>query len=541
MKNAPFDRCIESVLRVAGELGVEVATLKRDQWYAAKASGDPGKGTIQKLGGWTKIRRAAAKEAKKQIDYQPPVCDLEDESTDVDVTPVALGSRTFVVTWAQNATPLEDNFWAAILNYCSARDATLLVIRGRYRNPTSIYNDKDQADDWWDPRTEPFALKDDTRICDDLVVYGGMSIQPTAVRPLTGLEVFSGTLGGIFGHPKIQLSCIAGAGRGETRVLTTTGAATVQNYTQSKAGKKGYAHHVYGAAVVDMIGDRYSIRQINATSDGCFTDLDLYATPYGVEPAMAPDALILGDIHHSRVNQEVLEATLTGPESLARTLCPRYVVYHDVLDFQARSHHALKDPDKLFELAVCGQDRVEDEVLGAIRFIDEATPQGSIPVVVASNHDEHFDRWLKEGKPNLDPINARFFHEVRALKLAHYEEHQEWVPALELLYRKYGQGRARMLRRGESFVVGGIECGFHGDVGLNGARGSLLTFAKLGVKTVIAHGHTPAIMDGAVQVGTTSELDMGYNLTPSSWLHAHCLIYHSHKRSLVFVRDGFWR
>lgn len=247
-------------------------------------------------------------------------------------------------------------------------------------------------------------------------------------------------------------------------------------------------------------------------------------------------------MHVSRAEESVIDGTLRRADSIARELLPEQVLYHDLLDFEARNHHSIGDPDQRFVRAMGGRpDNVEAEVEQAIRFVDNETPAECMPVVVASNHDEAFDRWLRTADPKHDPINARFYHAMRARQLAHYERHSEWPAAFELAYAERGTGRARILRRDESYTIGGVECGFHGDHGLNGSRGSALAYARLAAKVVIGHSHTPQILDGVYQVGVSGQLDMGYNSTPSSWMHAHCLLYANGKRTLLFLRDGEWR
>lgn len=471
--------------------------------------------------------------------------DFDDDPTATDVEPAheRAAARRYVVTYAQNATPVDDNFLASLLVYCEHRGARLVVLPGRYKNPTSVWSQHQESDEWWDARLAPYLYRGRLRLTDDLIAYGDISIQPTAIRPLTGFEVFSGGASAIFGHPKIQLRAVAAPRRDGTRVLTTTGAVTAPNYTDSRAGKRGEAHHVQGACVVEIdADDRWHIRQINATDDGSFIELGELFSPEGVEPAPPPLALVLGDVHVSRVEPSVVEATLRRPDSIARTLQPEQVLYHDLLDFEARNHHSIDDPDQRFIRAMGGApDLVEAEVEQAIRFVDEETPEGCTPVVVASNHDEAFDRWLRCAEPKRDPVNARFYHQMRAAVLERYERERVWPSAFALAYERRGSGRARLLRRGETYTVGGVELAFHGDHGVNGARGSALGYARLAAKVVIGHSHTPQILDGVYQVGVSGQLDMGYNSTPSSWMHAHCLVYANGKRTLVFIRGESWR
>ena len=99
----------------------------------------------------------------------------------------------------------------------------------------------------------------------------------------------------------------------------------------------------------------------------------------------------------------------------------------------------------------------------------------------------------------------------------------------------------RFLKRDESYMIADIEIGFHGDVGINGARGSISSFAKIGPKTVIGHSHSPGITEGAYQVGVSARKDLEYAIGPSSWLHTHCIIYPNGSRALINVINGEWR
>jgi hypothetical protein len=102
--------------------------------------------------------------------------------------------------------------------------------------------------------------------------------------------------------------------------------------------------------------------------------------------------------------------------------------------------------------------------------------------------------------------------------------------------------RVQFLGAGESFTIHGIECGFHGHEGANGARGSIKSFGKVGVKVIIGHSHSPGIRDGVYQVGTSTPLRLEYSGGgPTSWLNTHCLIYPNGKRTLINIIDGEWR
>tara|TARA_S200002703_G_scaffold151577_1_gene151157 strand:- start:536 stop:841 length:306 start_codon:yes stop_codon:yes gene_type:complete len=93
----------------------------------------------------------------------------------------------------------------------------------------------------------------------------------------------------------------------------------------------------------------------------------------------------------------------------------------------------------------------------------------------------------------------------------------------------------------EPYMVHDIDVSQHGHKGPNGVRGSLTNLSKIGVKTVIGHCHSPGIMGGCWQVGTSSRYDLEYIQGPSSWLHCHCVIHANGKRQLLPIIEGKWR
>ena len=450
-------------------------------------------------------------------------------------------TRRFVVTYAQNATPVNPKFLKSLLVYCEFNQAELIVIPGRYRNPTSIWSKKDKGNSWWDKRLVPYMITKRFPLLSNLTIYGDISIQPTAIRPLTGMEVFTGKSSAIFGHPKIQLSTVATDSR-KSKLMVTTGSITVQNYTDSKAGKKGDAHHVFGATVVELgkQGD-FHLRQINANKeDGSFIDLNWEYTEHRRYKAPPAEALILGDVHAENVEEQALQASF----DMATELECQKVLFHDLLDFRVRNHHSIDNFKHRYARATVNymNDSVETELAKTIAIL-EATPEHAEPIVIQSNHDEAFDRWLENANPKNDPVNSLLFHKMWVEKIEKFNETGKWKTAFDLYYRLKGYSRAKFLNREEPLNIKGISCGYHGDKGINGSRGNPRAYAKLGVKTVIGHVHTPSITDGCYTVGVIGKLNQGYNSLPSSWAHANCVIYANGKRSLIFIQpeSGKWR
>jgi len=97
------------------------------------------------------------------------------------------------------------------------------------------------------------------------------------------------------------------------------------------------------------------------------------------------------------------------------------------------------------------------------------------------------------------------------------------------------------LNRSASYKVkGGFELGQHGDFGSNGSRGSLLQFRKLNTKIVVGHYHSPGRKDGALAVGTSTHLRVGYNQGPSTWLQSHVIIHNDGRAQHInFINNEF--
>lgn len=438
--------------------------------------------------------------------------------------------KRYVCTFAQNATPVHQGFFESLRNY----PAELIVIAGRYRNPTSIWTDKDRGEQWYASEVLPFLLEERKQLCTNLCVMGDVHIRPTAKRPLTGWEVTVGRNSAIFGHCKHAFETVPTATR-TPRLLLTTGACTVANYTDSNAGKHGQAHHIIGAVVVEIEADgTYFTRQINAEKSGAFIDLDKRYTPEGVEDAGPALALTMGDIHVGQEDEEVLSAT----QELSKLLKPRHLILHDVLDFRSRNHHD-KGIKKAYEKHAAGLESVEEEVINAVNAIRVMSKWADKTIVVRSNHDAAFDRYLEEADPHRDTVNARYYFAVWHRLFEEHAMTGKWADAFELEARRIGIPKVvKFLDRNEDFTIRDVSYGFHGDIGISGSRGSSAQFAKLGVKTVTGHSHSPKIVDGNFTAGVTAKLDQGYNTIPSNWLHAHVVQYANGKRTIICIVRG---
>lgn len=451
----------------------------------------------------------------------------------------------FVITSAQNATPVHAEFFKSLLSYCRANNAQLVVVPYRYKNPTSRWTEAQQSDDWWAPEIRPYLYNRRYDIDRHLTLLGDIMTQPTATRPLQGYETISGKKSAIIAHPKLELLCVPTPQARLPKIMTTTGAVTRRNYIPAKAGKKGEFHHTFGAAVVELKGGKFHLRQLNALNDGSFMDLDTEYRGDEIESGIPLEALNMGDTHEEFVSPEVIHATF-GRGGIVPTLRPKILVWHDLHDFYRRNHHHRGDPFVGVAKQRGGMEDVEEGLRRTFEFLDKHTPAGTQSIVVKSNHPNALAKWVKESDWRSDPVNASFYLRTalamtEAAKMttigaetidpfAYWGE--QWLKARE---------RVRFLKEDESFLVKGIECTYHGHYGANGIRGSISGFGKIGVKVIIGHGHAPGIRDGAFQNGTSTPLRLEYNKGPGSWLNAHTAVYRNGKRTLLNVIYGEWR
>jgi len=470
--------------------------------------------------------------------------------------------KKFVITSAQNATPIHLKFFKSLINYCENNDARLVIIPYRYKNPTSVWTETDKSGEWWAPQITEYLVDDDIRLSDSLVIVGKVKITPTATEPLIGLDSYTHLCSSVFAHPKVQLKTVASPSKKLPKILTTTGSITEKNYTDSKAGWKGNFHHSFAAVVVELEDDgSFHIRHLHADNvDGSFYDLDKFYDSDSVSNSTI-SALVTGDEHAIFADEQVKCATYTDSNSIVNLLKPKQIVRHDVCDFYSRNHHHNGSDiisygkyhfgNKTDNQQYKARNNVEAELQVTADYIDETTPEFATNVIVQSNHNEALSRWLAEANPKDDPENAVFYHymkyhlykNIRATETGFetIDPFEFWCENPESQIGLACFNRTLFLHRDEDHMIEGIEVGFHGDVGPNGSRGNPKQFSKIGPKTIVGHSHSPSIYEGCYTVGTSSKLNLEYRKGPSSWLHTHCIIYPNGSRTLINIINGKWR
>jgi hypothetical protein len=465
--------------------------------------------------------------------------------------------KRYLLTSAQNNTRLHTPTWKALHALANHYDAEIMISRFMYihsqegsaKMGTGKRMSQDEA--WYTPEIESHVSDEYIQLAPGLVWCGHVNISPTAEDPLSGLDSYSGRASSIFPHVKCAMKSVPTIKRDKAKFMWTTGAVTLRNYIQRKAGLKGEFHHVYGALLAEVDSDgHWWVRQVSSDRRGWMYDLDVVAKPDGsvtrhVTETRGVAAVGFGDIHEDEIDPIVRELAW-GPGGLVDTLKPRDQLIHDVLDFGRRSHHNRRSRHKRFQYFVEGRESVYDEIAGVANFLNEAARPWSRIVVVRSNHDEHLERWLNETDWHEDMVNAEFHLELQSATLKAIRERRDFNALEWVCRKKFGVKGVLWLKGDDSHIVckdasGGIDMGMHGDKGSHGARASLKQFARLGRKVVIFHSHHCGIYGPAWQGGTSSKLDLDYNKGPSAWSHTHVVVHRNGKRQMVTMYAGKWR
>jgi hypothetical protein len=445
-------------------------------------------------------------------------------------------SKRFIISWAQNNTKVHSKFVQNMKAYADFINADIHIIAGRYKNPTSIWTSSQQEEESWDQEVVPYLDANRHNIHKYVSIMSDVKIHPTAVNPMTGMEGMSGVNSCVIGSPKVQMEMVPVLEANVPKMMVTTGACTVKNYTDSKAGKKGEFHHTLGFVIVEIKnGEVFFIRQVTATDEGSFCDLFYRVSHYSGESQVnrinKVSALVWGDLHYGHHDPKVFNSTI----GLMETLNPDHVVLHDVFDGKSISHHEEKDPFLQYQKEMDGTNSLKKEIEelleGLASFNDYNT------VIVRSNHDDFVDRWLKntDWRRTVTPKNSLEYMQYSSAILSG-EAPNGVIPWV--INKQYPHFVT--LGRSDSYIVNGWELGQHGDIGSNGSRGSLQQFRKLNHKIVVGHYHSPGRKDGALSVGTSTHLRVGYNIGASAWLQSHVIIHEDGKAQHInFIKGEY--
>lgn len=443
--------------------------------------------------------------------------------------------KRFIITSAQSATPTHKGFIENIEAYAEYIDAEILVIPFRYKNPTSVFTDEQKEAEWWDEIVVKYLTLNRHDLNKGISILSDVPIQPTAANPLLGLEGMTGEHSCVVGHPRFELKTIPVMEGCRPKIMFTTGCCTKPNYTLSKSGKKGEFHHSIGFAIVEIKDEEtFFFRQVSANDKtGEFIDLFYHVNDGKINRETSVEACAMGDIHVACVDKDLVDLTLND---LFVKLKPKKLFIHDIMDSESISHHNLKNPFKLHEQEVTGRNSLANEVDEMLEWLEQIKDYNVY--IVKSNHDIHIDQFLAstDWRKMTTLKNAIPYMEYSTAVLKG-EAPNGIVPYL--INKRFPHFKC--LTDDCNVTVKGYLMSVHGHMGASGSRGSVQQFSRLSTKSVTGHSHVIARVGGAVSVGTSTRLRVGYNKSFSAWTQAHGIVNRLGKfQHIVFFRtkDG---
>ncbi len=421
---------------------------------------------------------------------------------------------------------------------------------------------KPQGDLWYDPQLVPYIKDESIQLAPGLVWCGEMNILPTAKNPLLGMDDYNGRNSNIVPHAKHAMESVASLADEATKFNYSTGCITLRNYIQKRAGIVAERKHAYGALIVEVDSEgNWYVRQLEIGEHGEVYDIgpsgyrgirvehgEVSAIKANEKPDRSyTEAISWGDIHAAEMDLWVRQLGWARGGMLDQ-IAPRKQFMHDIFSMRSRGHHEMKNFHKTFEKFVTGEGIVEDEMRVTADFMRESFRPWSETIVVRSNHCRHLDRWLNEADPTRDPANASYFTLLQLQILRNIERGNRDFNILEWALHHVEGGipeSIRFLGEDESYVVcktsaGGVECGLHGDLGPNGARGSTQTLRRLGRRVNKAHDHTATWRDGVVSGGACS-LNFPYMKGPNGHSVSHIVTFENSARQIITFWNGKFR
>ena len=369
-------------------------------------------------------------------DEEEEFADFEPTNIEKPVLEVKETNKTYIITSAVSNSPVHDGCFRTLETIAEYYNAELMIV------PIKYHHQKDQSDILWDSRIEPYAVKKSIHLNNSITLQAQVNINPTAVRPTSGMEVLCGTSSGILPHTKLEMKVIPTPLTMIPKIITTTGAVTCPVFTDTKAGEKGLAAHHLGAILVEVIDNEvFHLRQLSY-ADGVIYDLENAFQPdIGRLPVGSMPALVLGDAHFGFIDPKVYAAIFANANCLMNRLKPRNIVWHDLLDSYSICHHH-KDTFQIHTKFREHANKIESEVTRCLNFVNLLGKQfpETNHVIVESNHNNHLDQWLSNTDWKEDPTNAEFYLKLALLKLQHGKIKLNYgytnIGAFELLARE---------------------------------------------------------------------------------------------------------
>jgi hypothetical protein len=366
-------------------------------------------------------------------------------------------------------------------------------------------------------------------------------------------------------HPRIHFS---------TGTISTNHHRSSINHNlsaQSSSIQKAEAKHFNGGILFEKLSDKIFIpTQIMMPEKKHFV---LYGRKYTKDKVsyVAPEGYVFGDSHDAEKNIFALQDSL---DYCGLLKIPSGIV-HDIFDCMAANAHDNKKICLGSYKALRKKSSIAGEIRDLTRTINTFTKVFKKLHVVDSNHDDMLRRALDSGELLKDRENTL----LAALLLpaaifSYFERGEEGLDIKAIVEERYGippeqfmknfgflQDAPRLLEFATSLFglerpgqvswmdlesqlrIGGFDLSEHGHKGSNGAKGSMLTFAKTFLKSITGHTHTPTQRNFSLSVGHNTDTRPGkrpnYALGgTTTWMIADAMVYEDGTAHHVYKING---
>ena len=433
--------------------------------------------------------------------------------------------KRYIITTATTGDVVDKQALKSLRSYCKKMDAKLLIHVARGSGKLGQTLDPSLRGEYI--CLNNLGLNSNVKLIS--VFQSGAKVDPTS-GGVSRVGKRDSTI--ILASPKQRLLYTATGIHSLPHAGMGTGSITYPNYESSKlSGYVADHDHVMGAVVVEIQNDSmFHFRQVQFDEAGRFVDLGLFFDGKTVSK-MAPSAMVLGDWHSGKTCPMVKKASF----AITKALGIKEWVLHDAYDSTSNNHHEMGKLLLLSKKASKQELDLTKELTGLAKDLEDMVKVVNV-TVVKSNHDEFLDRYLDSGAWIKHPYNTELCLELASAVMNGFNP-------VEYAVTKFASKditKVTWLERDESYKIAGIECGSHGDKGPNGSRGSIVSIERSYDKCVFGHSHTPGILRGAWQVGTSTLPYPDYGTGPSSWMNTHCLIYPNGQRQLINFLEGSW-
>jgi len=447
----------------------------------------------------------------------------------------------FVVTTAVAGCDADVKLLKSIKTYCDINNAKhLVLVTG---NPKLNKNQHGNASMWIDNRIQDYGgciIGADTKL-NNSVFLSLIKLSAKQINPLTGLKRIGQREGSfIYASPKQCLESIATNSAKIPKVMLTPGACTLPIYSTDSFMAKRTSYiaevdHVMGGLVVEIRDKKlYHFRHFQSDKSGGFADLGKYYSSKGVK-SYIPSALIWGDYHAGSICKDTRQGNL---DLMINTKCKKAII-HDLFDGTSINPHEMKQNMlKAKRHTAKGIVTLEAEFKHIAQEMEHLLDSGAKElIIVESNHHDFLRRWLEDGTYAKDALNLTTAIKVANAYIDGHNPIKAGVEVVGGLKNKYKK-KITWLDRDTSYKIAQVECGSHGDKGANGSRASFNSLENAFGSCIVGHAHTPRIQRGVYIVGTTTKLKLDYNVGPSGWMNASCLIYPNGSRQMLIFING---